>query len=92
MATLGVPGLSFMARYIYGHDIDAPKGSTAYAGLYQDGDKERETNVEAKYVLQSGPAKDLSFRVRQAWHRGDASTGGTVNEFRLITEYPLNIL
>lgn len=92
MATLGVPGLSFMARYIYGHDIDAPKGSTQYAGLYQDGDKERETNVEAKYVLQSGPAKDLSFRVRQAWHRGDASTGGTVNEFRLITEYPLNIL
>ncbi|MCD4865707.1 OprD family porin [Pseudomonas sp. PLB05] len=92
MATLGVPGLSFMARYIYGHDIDAPKAGTAYAGLYQDGDKERETNVEAKYVLQSGPAKDLSFRIRQAWHRGDASTGGTVNEFRLITEYPLNIL
>ena len=96
MATLGVPGLSFMARYIYGSGIDAPSINTAYAGFYEDGDKERETDVEVKYKIQSGPAKDLSFRVRQAWHRGDASTGtggsGTINEFRLITEYPLSIL
>ncbi|KUM33998.1 OprD family porin [Pseudomonas sp. EpS/L25] len=92
MATLGVPGLSFMTRYVRGTGIDATN-NTAYSSLgYQDGDKERETNVEAKYVLQSGPAKDLSFRIRQTWHRGDDSTGGTVNEFRLITEYPLSIL
>ena len=92
MATLGVPGLSFMTRYVRGTGIDAPSASSAYAGLYENGDKEHETNVEAKYVLQNGPAKDLSFRVRQTWHRGDVNTGGTVNEFRLITEYPLNIL
>jgi len=96
MATLGVPGLSFMARYIRGTGIEATNNAV-YAGLgYEDGDKEFETDVEAKYVVQTGPAKDLSFRVRQAWHRGDLSTGsgnsGTVNEFRLITEYPLNIL
>ncbi|WP_310122567.1 OprD family porin [Pseudomonas oryzihabitans] len=95
MATLGVPGLSFMARYVRGTGIDAAGAETGYAGgsfPYQDGDAERETNVEAKYKIQSGAAKDLSFRVRQSWHRGDASTGGTVNEFRIITEYPLNIL
>ena len=96
MATLGVPGLSFMTRYVRGTGIDATS-NTAYAGIgYQDGDKEHETNLEAKYVLQSGPAKDLSFRIRQTWHRGDVSTGsgnsGNVNEFRLITEYPLSIL
>lgn len=94
MATLGVPGLSFMTRYVRGTDI---KDSTnGVYSAYGDGDKEFETNVEAKYVLQSGPAKDLSFRIRQSWHRGDASTGsggsGNINEFRLITEYPLNIL
>ena len=96
MATLGVPGLSFMARYVRGTGIEATNNA-AYAGIgYEDGDKERETNLEAKYVLQTGPAKDLSFRIRQSWHRGDVSTGsgnsGNVNEFRLITEYPLSIL
>lgn len=90
MATLGVPGLSFMTRYVYGSGIT--DDTNGVYGAYADGAKERETNVEAKYKVQSGPAKDLSFRVRQSWHRGDATTGGTVNEFRLITEYPLNIL
>jgi len=95
MATLGVPGLSFMARYVRGTDINAASVDTAYAGgnfPYKDGDAERETNVEAKYVIQNGPAKNLSFRARQSWHRGSDSTGGDINEFRLITEYPLNIL
>ena len=43
-------------------------------------------------MLRNGLAKDLSFRLRQAWHSGGQSTGGTVAETRLITEYPLNIL
>ncbi|WCE10974.1 OprD family porin [Pseudomonas sp. JBR1] len=90
MATLGVPGLSFMTRYVRGTGIE--DSTNGFYGAYEDGAKERETNVEAKYVLQNGPAKDLSFRVRQTWHRGDATTGGNVNEFRLITEYPLSIL
>lgn len=94
MAGYGVPGLSLMARYLHGRDVDGsdadPNG--AYAGLYGDGDKERETNLELKYVVQSGPARDLSFRIRQAWHRGDASLGGDTNQFRLMMEYPLDIL
>lgn len=41
----------------------------------------------------SGPAKDLSFRIRQAWHRANADQGeGDQNEFRLIVDYPLSIL
>ncbi|UUW72018.1 OprD family porin [Pseudomonas oryzihabitans] len=94
MESYGVPGLSLMVRHTRGSGIDGSKvaADSAYAGLYGDGDKEHETDLEAKYVLQNGPAKDLSFRLRQAWHSGSQSTGGTVAETRLITEYPLNIL
>ncbi|WP_374441981.1 OprD family porin [Pseudomonas panipatensis] len=94
MKEYGVPGLTFMTRYVYGKDIDGTKvgAGSAYEGFYGSDDKEHETNLEAKYVLQDGPAKDLSLRVRQAWHGGSASTGGSVNEFRLIAEYPLSIL
>ncbi|WAH60210.1 OprD family porin [Pseudomonas silvicola] len=96
MATFGVPGLSFMARYIHGDDIDGTKMAAdspyrAY-GYGEDG-KHHETNVEAKYVVQEGPAKDLSFRIRQAWHRGNADQAeGNIDEFRLIVDYPLSIL
>ncbi len=37
--------------------------------------------------------KDLSFRIRQAWHRANADQAeGDQNEFRLIVDYPLSIL
>ncbi|MCU0089618.1 OprD family porin [Pseudomonas koreensis] len=95
MAEYGVPGLSFMTRYVKGWDIDGthtPAGS-AYTGLYGEDGKHNETNLEAKYVVQSGPAKDLSFRIRQAWHQANADQGeGDVKEFRLIVDYPLSLL
>ncbi|WP_392890964.1 OprD family porin [Pseudomonas migulae] len=95
MAEYGVPGLSFMTRYVKGWDIDGthtPAGS-AYTGLYGEDGKHNETNFEAKYVVQSGPAKDLSFRIRQAWHFANSDEGeGDVKEFRLIVDYPLSVL
>ncbi|WP_192562178.1 OprD family porin [Pseudomonas gozinkensis] len=95
MAEYGVPGLSFMTRYVKGWDIDGthtPAGS-AYTGLYGEDGKHNETNFEAKYVVQSGPAKDLSFRIRQAWHFANADEGeGDTKEFRLIVDYPLSLL
>ncbi|MCV4274249.1 OprD family porin [Pseudomonas capsici] len=95
MAPYGVPGLSFMTRYLRGYDIDGTKtpAGSSYAGIYGDNGKHHETNLEAKYVVQAGPAKDLSFRIRQAWHRGnDAQADGDVNEFRLIVDYPISVL
>lgn len=83
MATYGVPGLSFMTRYITGDNIDVGGDSDA---------KEHELNLEAKYVIQDGAAKDLSFRVRNAIYRTNSSYGPDVNDFRLIVEYPLSIL
>ncbi|WP_213938274.1 OprD family porin [Pseudomonas sp. dw_612] len=100
MAEYGVPGLSFMTRYVKGWDIDGTglaansqyRTSTG-APLYGEDGKHHETNLEVKYVVQNGPAKDLSFRVRQAWHTANADEGeGDVKEFRLIVDYPLSIL
>lgn len=89
MAAYGVPGLKLMARYIKGDidgsgytDADGPYGYAASPG------KEWERDLEAKYVVQSGVAKDLSLRVRYANHRG---AGGDVDELRLITEFPIQV-
>ncbi|MCD5988082.1 OprD family porin [Pseudomonas phytophila] len=100
MAPYGVPGLSFMTRYIKGYDIDgtglaanSQYRNSAGAPLYGADGKHHETNLEAKYVVQTGPVKDLSFRIRQAWHRANADQGeGDVNEFRLIVDYPISVL
>ncbi|PSS48200.1 OprD family porin [Pseudomonas sp. BBP2017] len=86
MASYGVPGLSFMARYVTGEGANVEGTS--------DG-KEWERDIEAKYVLQEGAAKDLSFRIRQATYRsGDGVYYGSpsIDELRLIVEYPLSIL
>jgi imipenem/basic amino acid-specific outer membrane pore len=100
MAEYGVPGLSFMTRYVKGWDIDGSglAANSRYRDrdgnpLYGDDGKHHETNLEVKYVVQNGPAKDLSFRIRQAWHTANADEGeGDVKEFRLIVDYPLSIL
>ena len=88
MDTLGVPGLSFMTRYVRGSDVDV---GTKGAYVTQNG-KNWERDIQAQYVLQSGPAKDLSFRLRQATYRAESAVGTDVDEVRLIVEYPLSIL
>lgn len=87
MAAYGIPGLSFMTRYTYGDNIDTADGEG----------KEHEWNLEAKYVIQEGAAKDLSFRARNAIYRANSAQNASydtpdMNDFRLIVEYPLSIL
>ena len=86
MATFGIPGLSFMTRYV--------TGSGANTGTTSNG-KEWERDIEGKYVIQSGPAKDLSLRIRQATYRSSDGVyygSPSLDELRLIAQYPLNIL
>lgn len=83
MAPYGVPGLSFMTRYVKGFDFKNGKGVDI------DG-KAWERDVEARYVVQSGPAKNLSFKIRQASYRS-SERGGQLDEVRVITEYPINL-
>ena len=93
MATFGVPGLSFMARYIKGDQIDGTKADPngSFAGWAGDNEKHWERDLEAKYVVQSGAAKDLSLRLRKATHRSTAFDND-LQDVRLIIEYPLSIL
>ncbi|MNW08655.1 Porin D precursor [compost metagenome] len=72
-----------MTRYVKGFDFKNGKDVDI------DG-KAWERDVEARYVVQSGPAKNLSFKVRQASYRS-SERGGQLDEVRLITEYPINI-
>ena len=93
MASYGVPGLSFMTRYVTGTNITV---RDEFGAIADDNAKEHEWNLEAKYVIQEGAAKDLSFRVRNAIYRANGSHNGSyandMNDFRLIVEYPLSVL
>lgn len=88
MTAYGVPGLSFMTRYVTADDIDLGVG-------VEDG-KEHEWNFESKYVIQEGAAKDLSFRLRQSSYRANSTYNDAYEndlyDTRLIVEYPLSIL
>lgn len=102
MAAYGVPGLSFMARYVRGDNIDdshydgGPNGGQGLYGAYGSDGKRWERNLETRYVVQSGPARNLAIRVRQATLRSServaqADTADS-NEVRVIIEYPLSLL
>ncbi|QXH34659.1 OprD family porin [Pseudomonas muyukensis] len=84
-AEYGIPGLTFMTRYAH--------GTGANTDVTNNG-KEWERDIDIKYVLQEGPAKDLSLRVRQATYRSSDNVYGSpsLDELRLIVEYPLSIL
>ena len=62
LRSVGVPGLSFMTRYVNGDHIRLANG---------DEGKEWERDIELKYVVQSGRFKDLSLRLRNATYRTD---------------------
>ena len=86
LAAVGLNGFKFMTRYIYGDDADV--GTT-------DNGKEWERDIELRYVVPEGPAKDLSLRLRQATYRssdGVYAGSASIDEVRVIIEYPLSIL
>ena len=85
-AEFGVPGLSFMTRYV--------SGSGAETATTSNG-KEWERDVQVGYVVQEGAAKDLSLKVRQATYRSSDGVyygSPSIDEVRVIVEYPLSIL
>ena len=76
-------------KYIYGFDIDNeqvdPDGLYAY---FAHADKQIERDVDIKTVVETGPLKDLSVRVRYAEH---AFSGDSVKQLRIITQDLINI-
>ncbi|TDF79978.1 OprD family porin [Pseudomonas sp. H9] len=90
----GVPGLTYKLAYVVGDNIntrtvDDPQG-------FGEG-KEREIFNQFKYVVQDGPAKDLSIKLRSSFLRTSTSVresgyNDDGNEVRVFVEYPISIL
>jgi hypothetical protein len=86
LSGLVTPGLSYKTAYVRGDNID--DGSNRGEG------KEREIFSQLTYVVQSGPAKDLSIRVRNSFLRvsNNASNyNADGNETRIFVDYPINV-
>ncbi len=93
MAAYGLPGLSLSAAYLRGNGIDGrgvdPTGGYAYLGYGAHG-RHWERDLEARYVVQQGAAKDLAVSLRYAVHRGNADQAELdADQLRLAVEYPL---
>jgi len=102
LGAFGIPGLNFMTRYVSGSHIDgthAPKGGAynpfdADSGDYQpqqgSGGKHWERDIDLKYVVQSGAARDLSVQLSHVTHRAnEAQAGDDINRIYVVIQYPL---
>jgi len=104
LGAFGIPGLTFMTRYVRGSHIDgthAPKGGAynpfdADTGDYQPqqgaGGKHWERDIDLKYIVQSGAAKDLSVQLSHVSHRAnEAQAGDDIDRIYVVIQYPLGL-
>ncbi|MDH0745448.1 OprD family porin [Pseudomonas sp. GD03842] len=75
-AALGLPGLTFMSRYVSGDNVERAAGGEG---------KEWERNTDIGYVVQSGALKNLGVKWRNATVR--SNFGNDLDENRLIVSY-----
>ena len=78
-AGLGIPGLTFMTRYVKGDQVDL--------GVASGTGKEWERNTDIGYVIQSGALKNVGIKWRNATYR--SSFASEIDENRLIVSYSL---
>jgi len=76
-ASLGLPGLTFMARYL--------RGSGGRSNVVSGRGKEWERNLDLKYTVQEGVLKGFSVRLRDASLRSRFARD--TDESRIILEY-----
>ena len=94
MAEYGVPGLKFNIYQARGWGIDGTHYTgTAYDVKNMDGEHHYEYGIGASYAVQSGPLKASTVRATYTAHRASENQAdGSINEFRLVTTIPFNIL
>ncbi|UZE35736.1 OprD family porin [Pseudomonas sp. B21-059] len=94
MAEYGVPGLKFNIYQARGWGIDGTHYTgTAYDVKKMDGEHHYEYGIGASYAVQSGPLKATAIRATYTTHRASENQAdGNINEFRLVTTIPFNIL
>jgi hypothetical protein len=78
-ASVGIPGLSLMTRYLSGDNVDRGVGLSE--------GKTWERNTDLAYVFQAGPLKNLGLRLRNATTR--SNFGSNLDENRFIVSYSL---
>ncbi len=94
MTDYGIPGLRFNIYQARGFGIDGThyKGA-AYDVSKMDGETHYEYGIGTSYTVQSGPLKASTVRATYTTHRASAEQGdGNVNELRVVTTIPFNIL
>jgi len=79
-AAMGIPGLTFMTRYLRGDDFDGPGGRSGH---------EWERNTDIGYVFQKGALKNFGVKLRNGTYR---STGNDIDQTRFILSYTLPLL
>ncbi|MDU9394670.1 OprD family porin [Pseudomonas sp. zfem002] len=80
-SAVGIPGLTFMSRYVKGDHADA--ATSANPG------REWERNTDVGYVFQDGVLKNVGIKWRNAAYRSSFARGADEN--RLIVSYTLPI-
>ena len=80
-ASIGLPGLTFMTRYVYGDNVELGAGRAE--------GKEWQRNMDLGYVIQSGPVKGLGLKWRNATYRSNFGKHSELDENRLILSYTL---
>lgn len=79
-AGMGIPGLSFMTRYVAGSDI--------HSGAIRNG-REWERDTDIGYIVQSGPLKGVNVRWRNVTFRSGNGLTQDLDENRLIVAYTM---
>ncbi len=94
MAQYGIPGLKFNAYHARGWDINGTKyKGDAYDVRSMDDETHSEYSIGTSYAIQSGPLKATAIRATYTTHRASKNqSDGDINEFRLVTTIPFNIL
>ncbi|NLD14798.1 MAG: OprD family porin [Gammaproteobacteria bacterium] len=82
-ASIGVPGLTLMTRYI--------RGTNIYMGANAKRGSEWERDTDIGYVFQDGALKGLGIKWRNATVRSDTSVR-KVDENRLIVSYTIPLM
>jgi hypothetical protein len=77
-AALGLPGLTFMTRYV--------DGSHAQTATVRNG-REWERDTDLVYTVQSGPLKNVNVRLRNATLRSSNGLTSDIDESRVIIGY-----
>lgn len=80
-ASIGIPGLTFMTRYITGDNFERSNGTEG---------KEWERDMDIGYTFQEGALKNLNVKWRNATARNNY--GNDIDENRLIVSYTIPLM